>query len=72
MCLVSLILVITHLHVCIVYAYVHYVCIYYTVDAVCMHVMLRPHRDLEVVNAMRGWMGLAAVTYSNIGLPTCS
>ena len=32
----------------------------------------RPHRDLTVVNAMRGWMGLDATSYAELSLMSCT
>lgn len=32
----------------------------------------RVHRDLRIINAMRGWMGLGGVSGGDIGLPGCN
>ena len=32
----------------------------------------RPHRDLDVVNAMRGWMGLEPTDHGALGLAACA
>ncbi len=31
-------------------------------------VYTRPHRDMDIVNAMRGWMHLKSTSYSTVGL----
>ncbi|KAF8534912.1 glycoside hydrolase superfamily [Trichophaea hybrida] len=32
----------------------------------------RPHRDVKIINAMRGWVGLNRITASKLGIPGCS
>lgn len=32
----------------------------------------RPHRDLTIINAMRGWVGLGSVTAAGLGIPGCT
>ena len=32
----------------------------------------RVHRDLSIINAMRGWVGLATVTAGEVGIPGCT
>ena len=32
----------------------------------------RVHRDLSIVNAMRGWIGLGSVNAQGLGIPRCS
>ncbi|PPQ77545.1 hypothetical protein CVT24_005235 [Panaeolus cyanescens] len=47
------------------------------VDGSCGYTMAtgkytRVHRDLSIVNAMRGWVGLGATTASALGIPGCT
>jgi alpha-amylase len=32
----------------------------------------RPHRDVSIINAMRGWVGLGATSASALGIPGCT
>ena len=31
-----------------------------------------PHRDVKIINAMRGWVGLGRTTATDLGIPGCS